>query len=96
MGPRSLTALAAALLAGNRNALFQHIHGDVGLLAGHDERWSNTDAVGPASQKEHTALEGELDDAIAFRAALGLGFLVGDDLDSDHQEIGRASCRERV
>src|ERR1017187_4686896 len=79
-------ALAAALLAGNRNALFQHIHGDVGLLPGHDERRRDANAVRPASQKEHAALEGELYDGIAFRGALRLGFLVGDDLDSDRSE----------
>src|ERR1022692_3419232 len=79
------TVLAVSQLTGNRNAFFQHIHCDVGLLAGHDERRSDADAVRPASQKQDTALKGELDDAITFRSPWRLGFLVGDDLDSDPQ-----------
>src|ERR1019366_2616285 len=81
----SRTALAVALLAGDRNALFKNIHGDVGLLPGHDERRGDANAVRAASQQKDAALRGEFDDAIAFRVALRLGFFVGDDLDSDHQ-----------
>src|SRR5664280_1492105 len=77
--------LAMPLLACYRNALFQHIHGDVRLLAAHNERRSDTDTVRPTSQQQDAALEGELDDAIAFRNALRFGLLVGDNLDSDHQ-----------
>src|ERR1019366_298765 len=73
------------LFTSNRNALFQHIHRDVGLLAAHDERRSDADAVRPTSQEKHAALERKLDDAITFRTALRLGFFVGDNLDSDHQ-----------
>src|ERR1039457_5955907 len=73
------------LLACYCDALFQHIHGDVRLLAAHNERRSNADAVWPTSQQENAALEGELDDTIAFRDALRFGLLIGDNLDSDHQ-----------
>src|ERR1035437_7876072 len=73
------------LLACYRNALFQHIHRDIGLLPGPDQRRSDTDTVRPTSQQQDAALEGELDDAIAFRDALHFGLLIGDNLDSDHQ-----------
>ena len=40
---------------------------------------------GPQPSKQHAALEGQLHDAVALRAARRLGLLVGDDFDADHQ-----------
>src|ERR1019366_6989477 len=53
----SRTALAVALLAGDRNALFKSIHGDVGLRPVHDERRRDANAVRPESHQKDAALE---------------------------------------
>src|SRR5260370_16093069 len=67
------------------DALFKHIHRDVRLLFGDDERRRDANRVLTRTQEQDTALECQLDDAIALLMGFGASLLVGDDLHTSHQ-----------
>ena len=50
------------LLCSERDALFEDVEGDIGLVLVDDERWAEADAGFTAAEDEEAALEGEVDD----------------------------------
>ncbi len=58
--------MSSNALGDNRDGLFQHVHGDVGLFFGHDERRGDADGAGAAAEEQDAAFEGEFQNAVAL------------------------------
>ena len=67
------------------DAVFEDVEGDVSLWLVDDERWAEADAGFAAAEDQEAAFEGEVDDLVAHGAGGRAGFLIFDDLDTDHE-----------
>ena len=59
-------ATQTLLLAGQRDALFEHIDSDVSFVLADYQRRRDADRARAAPQEQNAAFEGQFDDAVAF------------------------------
>lgn len=85
MGRSTLFCVAAKLFCGEGDTLFENVKSDVGLVLINDQRRTQADAGFAAAEDEQAAFEGEVDDFVAHGPDRCTGFLIFDDLDTDHQ-----------
>ena len=62
-------------LAHHRDGFFEHIHGDISFLFGHDEWRRDADGARAAAEKENAVLKRGLDDAVALSRGIFFGLL---------------------
>src|SRR5215472_11248880 len=69
----------------NPYALFEHVEGDIHLLRADHQRRRDANRIFAGAEIQDTALERQLDDAIALIVGPGAALLVLHDLHADHQ-----------
>src|ERR1700730_1323942 len=86
-GIRYLTARGPSLCLALHflDTLVQNCKGGIGLFAIDQKRWREPQSIFARAKYAQAATEGQVHDVIAQIGALFLGFLIVNDLNSDHQ-----------